>query len=106
MKAVPKAETKDGGNVVQKFRVKILSYLNSQTNMDVLCDVLCKVIFLQSFCFLNFHLPILTTEGMKLAISFSTHVLIRTIMKSSLKNILVTVGAVLFLKFSLTSEFC
>lgn len=38
-KAVPKAETQDGGNGVQKFRVKILPDSGSQTNMDVLCQI-------------------------------------------------------------------
>jgi len=38
-KAIPKAETQNGGNGVQKFRVKILPDLGSQTTLDVLCQI-------------------------------------------------------------------
>lgn len=38
-KAVPKAETQDGGNGVQKFRVKILPDSGSQNTLDVLCQI-------------------------------------------------------------------
>uniref|UniRef100_A0A0C9RYT6 TSA: Wollemia nobilis Ref_Wollemi_Transcript_2333_2400 transcribed RNA sequence n=1 Tax=Wollemia nobilis TaxID=56998 RepID=A0A0C9RYT6_9CONI len=38
-KAVPKTETQDGGNGVQKFRVKILPDSGAQSSMDVLLQI-------------------------------------------------------------------